>query len=439
MSFTLSGGALRSLVEFLAPKVSAALIVSPKGEDLEIVDAVGTKPDGLFLQGWAPKLNSIFRDRIKSKKFEVSFAPNAAPVDSEWPWAVAVRGKHWTFYVLLRESPEAMIDELTPIAGLIALWQEYQYMEATEERLSHMAYMILATKSSLPSIFEPMPLNYYASFLADVLNESLFPRSLSIFKDDGTALVPIEGKDLPPERKGIYAQNMLPPSPIVTKNDSPPYEVTLPIVEPNRLFCVTKWDKMPEKETLDFLELIGNLASRAMTINSLRSENMTERDRTFSGEYTIFALSETLNALSSRKTRQELLSMTADIFTEMSKVDECLIVAWDETRYVPLDYRKDSIRKTCASLPPDSAIQNKVFSECESQVFDLAAQEFSALIKCPWPEMANMKLAFPFWNKGCMEGFVAVSSARSSLKDGEKLSALKIVAQFTALALKNFE
>ena len=443
MSFTLSGGALKSLVDYLTPKTSAALIVSPKGEDLEIVDAVGIKTDGLFLKGWAPKLNYIFRDRTKDKKFEVSTAPiGVASVDGEWQWAIAIRGKHWAFYVLLRESPDAILAELTPIAGLIALWQEHKYMEEAEERLSHMAYMILATKSSLPSIFEPMPLDYYASFLADVLNESLFPRSLSIFKDDGTALIPIHGKDQPPERKGIYAKNMLPPSPIITKNDAPPYEVTLPIVEPNRLFCVTKWDKMPEKETLDFLELIGNLASRAMTINKLRSENITEKNRTFSGEYTIFALGETLNALMSTKTRQGLLSMTADIFTEMSKVDECLIVAWDETRYVQLDYRKGSIRKTCEPLPegtkPDKKA-GKVFLESEPQFFDLATREFFALVECPWPEMTNMKLAFPFWNKGNMEGFVAVSSARSSLEDGETLSALKIVAQFTALAMKNFE
>jgi hypothetical protein len=312
-------------------------------------------------------------------------------------------------------------------------------MEKTEERLSHMAYMILATKSSLPSIFEPMPLDYYASFLADVLRESLFPRSLAMFKDDGTSLILIGGEGQPPERTGIYAQKMLHPAPIATKTDTPPYEVTLPILEPNRLFCVTKWDKMPEKETLDFLELIGNLASRAMVINNLRSENLTEKHRTFSGEYTILALSETLNALRSRKNLQELLSMTSDIFTEMNKVDECLLVAWSGNQYVPFDYRKGDIKKTRESMTGTACKTNKIISESEPQFFDLSAREFSQLLECPWPEMANMKMAFPFWNKGCLEGFIAVSSAHSALKDGEKLSALKIVAQFTALALKNFD
>jgi len=435
MSFTLSGGALRSLAGFLAPKVSAALIVCPKDNDLEIVDALGTTASGLFLHGWAPKLTSAFKAPAKNKKFEVNFAQ----LDGEWPWAVAIRGKQWAFYVLLRESPEEMIAELTPIAGLIALWQEHQYMITAEERLSRMSYMILATKSSLPSIFEPMPLDYYASFLADVLRESLFPRSLSIFKDNGEALVTIGGDDQPPERKGLYAQSILPPSPIVTKSDAPPYEVALPIVEPSRLFCVTKWDKLPEKETLDFLELIGNLASRAMTINSLRAKNVTEMNRVFSSEYTMLALSETLNALKSRKSRQDLLSMTADIFTEIDKMEECLIVAWNGNYYMPIDYRKGNIRKAHDALQSENILSSKVFLENEPQFFDLSMREFSELLKCPWPEMANMELAFPFWNKGHMEGFIAVSSARSALKDGEKLSALKIVAQFTALALKNFE
>ena len=67
MNFILSGGALRSLVEFLTPRVSVALIVRPSGEDLEIEDAVGTTADGLFLQGWASKLAGAFPERKKAK------------------------------------------------------------------------------------------------------------------------------------------------------------------------------------------------------------------------------------------------------------------------------------------------------------------------------------------------------------------------------------
>ncbi|MCL2009626.1 MAG: hypothetical protein FWG71_03655 [Synergistaceae bacterium] len=440
MDFILSGGALNSLSGFLSSRVSAALIVTPVNADLEIADAVGTKTDGLFLRGWAPKLASAFPPRAKNKKFEVIHAPVTSDnIEGEWQWAVAVRGKRWAFYVLLRETPEPLLAELMPVAGLVALWQEFQYMETAEKRLSQLAYMILATKSTLASIFEPVPLSYYASFLMDVLNESLFPRSLSIFKDDGAALIPLAGENAPPERKGIYAQKMLPSTPIVTKSDSSPYEVALPIVEPHqRLFCVMQWDNMPEKETLSFLELIGNLASRALAISSLRSESEGGKGEISSGKYTILTLSKALNALKSRKNRHDLLSMTADIVTEMTKVRECLLVAWNKELggYVPFDYRKDDIKTSC-----DSSLLrlDRVRSEAETQFFDFPSREFSELLYCPWPEMSAMKLVFPIWDRGRMDGFIAVSSDQSAMKDGNKLSALVIIAQFTAFALRNFD
>ena len=432
MHFILSGGALRYLVEFLTPRTSSALIVRPKDADLEILDAVGAAPGDLFLKGWSPKLASVFPERAKDKKFEVSFVlVGYDPVEGEWPWAVGLRGRRWTFYILLREPPtETMIADLHPIAGLIALWQDFQYMQEAEERLSRMSYMILATKSTLASIFEPMQLEYYASLLTDVLNESLFPRSLSIFKDDGDALSLIEGEDQPPEREGVYVQKMLPPAPIVTKKDSSPYEVVLPLIEPHRLFCVTTWNKMPEKETMDFLELVGNLASRAMSINSLKSEE----SKISAGKYTIFMLSEALNAMKTRKNRQELLAMTADVFTEMTKVDECLIVAWEKKLqgYVPFEYRKGNIK---AHFEPLVLPSDRLYFETETQFFDLTTREFFEILACPWPEMSSMKLAFPIWDRGQMKGFIAVSSSYSTLKDEDKLFALIIVAQFAAFFL----
>ena len=435
MNFILSGGALKSLEEFLSPKVSAALIVAPKGAELEIVDAIGTTPEGLFMKNSPPKLNTAFPERGKGKNFEV----NCASIEGEWPWAVALRGKRWTFYILLRENPEAWLAELFPIAGLVSLWQDFKNVERAEERLSRMAYMILATKNILASIFEPMPLDYFASFLADVLNESLFPRSISIFGDDGNALYPIEGYDSPPERKGIFAKAILPSAPVVIKNESAPYEIVLPIIDPPyRLFCVTKWDKAPEEEALDFLELIGNLASQALYNNSLKIENTSEKNIISSGAYTILTLSETLSALKSRKNRPDLLSMMVDIYTEITKVEECLLVAWDKELkgYMALDYRKGGIK-----TPHDLIVlpSGKVSSKTEKQVFNLAEQEFSELLKCPWPEMAAMKLAFPIWGNGCLEGFIAVSSEYSALKHYDKVSALIIVAQFAAYALKDFD
>ncbi|MDR1377255.1 MAG: hypothetical protein LBJ22_07060, partial [Synergistaceae bacterium] len=177
MDFILSGGALKSLVDFLTPKVEAALIVTPEGEDLEIVDAVKTRTEGLFLRKEASKLADAFAETALTGKFSVS----CAAIEGEWPWVVRILGTQWVFYILLRESPETWIQELHPVAGLVYLWQTFQQTQTTEDRLSRLAYMILATKNTLASIFEPMPLDYYAAFLTDVLRESLFPRSLSIF------------------------------------------------------------------------------------------------------------------------------------------------------------------------------------------------------------------------------------------------------------------
>ena len=231
---------------------------------------------------------------------------------------------------------------------------------------------------------------------------------------------------------------MLPPTPIVTKRDSPPYEVVLPIIEPHRLFCVTKWDKMPEKEALDFLELISNLASQALAVNSLRTESTSVKSKISSDKYTFLMLSEALNALKSRKNRHDLLSMTVDIFMEMTKVEDCLLVAWDNglKGYAPLDYRKDGIKTSC---DPTLVSSGRVTSKAETQVFDLKSGEFPELLKHSWPEMTGMKLVFPIWDGDRMEGFIAVSSDYSALRDGDKLSALVIVAQFAAFALRNFD
>jgi hypothetical protein len=194
---------------------------------------------------------------------------------------------------------------------------------------------------------------------------------------------------------------------------------------------------MPEEETLGFLELVSNLASRALAINSLKSENTSERDRISSGEYTIFSLDKALNALKSQKNRQDLLAMAVDVVTEMIKVEESLLVMWNEKLwgYVPLDYRINGIK---TPFEPSILPSNVVSHDSETQAFDLATREFSELLKCPWPEMANMKLVFPIWNNGRMEGFIAITSDASNLKSGDKISALKIIALFTAYAMRNF-
>jgi hypothetical protein len=345
----------------------------------------------------------------------------------------------WSFYILLRESPGVWISELHPIAGLISLWQTFQQVSVTEERLSRLSYMILATKNTLPSIFEPMPLDYYTAFLTDALRESLFPRSLSIFQDDGAKLVFLEGDErVPPERKGLYLQPMLSPKPIVTQRDAVPYEVVLPIAEPYKLFCISEWDKLPTEETLDFLELVGNLASRSLSINNLRTQSSAEKKKTTSHDFTVLSLAEALNALKQQTTRASFLSMAADIFSELVQESRCFLVVWDKPRhgYLPVEYRQDGLRSSFqpTPLPLDLIVKTE-----ERPFFDLQKTALAEILECPWPEMSSMRYVFPFWNHGQLMGFIALFSKAGSLAgDSVKLSALQLIAQFIAFDLVKF-
>ena len=443
MDFILSGGALKLLVDFLTPKVGSALILEPKDGDLQILDAIGTRTEGLILRGQASKLASAFSEHPLNGKFEVAHAA----VEGDWPHAVRMRGAHWLLYILLRKKPDAsLISELTPYAGIIHLWQTVQRTGATEERLSRLSYMVLATKSTLASIFEPLPLEYYAALVADVLRESLFPRAVSIFQDDGQVLSFFKGdKRAAPAREGLYLQKILPPTPIVTKKDTAPYEVVLPITEDShRIFCVTEWDKLPTEETLNFMELLGSLASRALSISYLRTESTVEKNRVSSGDYTILSLSNALNALKQQKEYAQFLSLTADIFSEITHASDCFLVVWDEARggYVPAVHRKKGIK---ASFDASLLAAPHIAKGNGESFFDLkkinAAQLFGALnltAVCPWPEMNAMRYVFPFWNAGRLEGFIAVSSGTSPLADSSKLAALQIVLQFIAFELRRF-
>jgi hypothetical protein len=433
IDFILSGGALKLLVDFLRPKVGAALIVTPKDADLEIIDALGVRTEGLFLRGQASQLASAFPERVLAGKFAV----DQAAIEGEWPWAVRLHGMHWSFYILLQQSPDALLPELRPFAGLLSWWQAFQQFATTEERLSRLSYMILATKNTLASIFEPMSLDYYAAFLTDVLRESLFPRSLAIFQDDGKKLVFLEGDERPaPQRGGFYEQTMLPPAPIVMQNCGS-YEVVLPIIEPYRLFCVSEWDNLPTEETLNFLELVGNLASRSLSINNLRTQNSAERNTISANDYTILSLGKAMDALRDQKDLSGFLSLVADIFSELVSKSECFLVVWNKERqgYLAVEYRKEGISSPFEPIfLPSAPLRGD-----ERAFFDTQATSFSTLLQCPWPEMARMRYVFPFWNEGRLDGFIALSSKNLSFDKGDtKLAAFRILARFVAFDFRKF-
>jgi hypothetical protein len=434
MNFILSGGALKLLMDFLTPRVGTALVTHPGDSDLEIIDAVGVQTTELILYGWAPKAAAVFPVRPIGEKFEVS----QAPFEGEWPWIVRIRGISWAFYIFLREkADDDLLRDLKPYAGFLSLWQDHRQIEDMDKRLSHLSYTILATKNTLASIFEPMPLDYYAAFLTDVVRESLFPHSISIFRDNGRSLAFLEGDErTPPPREGIYAQNILSAVPVFTREDSSPYEMVMPIAdESERLFCVTEWDRKPMGETLNFMELIGELARCALSIYRLRAESGKKKLQISSESFTIFSLAAGISALSKQKNRKGVFLLTADIFREISEAGECFLVIWDKEKagYIPAAcLRQDlpvSFEPLLLTIPPIRKAQEE-----RKFFFDLSKTDISELMAPPWPEMSAMRYIFPVWTDDLLAGFMALS-AGTPLPDEIKLAALRIAGQFAALTL----
>jgi hypothetical protein len=431
MEFILSGGALKLLADFLGSRAGAALITSPAGEDLEVLEAVGEAGvEELILRGQAGKADAAFSEpRPLSEKFEL----NQAQVPGEWPWVLRLRGQHWVFYIFLRKrADDALLEDLLPYAGIVALWQRHCGASVLENRLSSLSYMILATKNTLASIFEPMPLEYFAVFFADVMRESLFPRSIAIFQDDGVSLSLLEGNESSlPEREGLFAQTIVAPVPVLKDSSSSPFEVVMPILgASNRLFCVTEWDSAPTKDTLNFMELLGNLAQRALSIGQLRLESGQKEERITSDEFILASLVEGLRALRRPTDRAGYLRMLADVLMELSLAQEIFLVVWDGDAYVPVAYGRSEERKPFETLRSPSPSMVRGGGE---PFFDLRKTDITPLLPCPWREMTYMRGVLPFWNDGQLLGFMAVSA--DAIDNGVKLSALQIMAEAVAAGL----
>ena len=455
MDFVLSGGALKSLTDFLAPKVPSALILVPRGADLHILDAVGTKPTQLILQGEALRLRSLFSNRpavspceLEQARTEKEGCEREKGEREEWPWGLRMRGPHWEVYVLLREkADESLLDELKPYAGMVRLWQQFQRIDANESKLSRLSYMILATKSTLASIFEPMPLEYFASFVTDVLHESLFPKSVSILKDEGGRLSLLAGKmDVLPPREGVYAQTILPSAPVLNHGPAP-YRVVLPIAEAEtRLFCVLEWEDLPDSEVLHFLELLGNLASRAIAINSLRSQNTLAASQASSGDFTILSLSSVLKALRNEEDHARFLALAADVFLEMGQMSECLLSVWDGERggYTLVEHRSGGVRD-CADHPVLSASRRCAVSRSLQPLYDLKRTPATEVLGSwgldagSWKELEHMQYLVPIHDGKSIVGFVALASDSGVAPVTPQREALSIAAQFTGYEIQKFK
>lgn len=454
INFIVSGGALTLLTDFLGSKKLSSVVIEPSKKNdgsYQILDAAGIVPESLVFNENNDGLHvrALFTSRPVLGAFEVDRAKGS----EKWPCVIRIRGAHRELYLLLNKEPdENFISELEPYAGLIHLWHVFQTIDETEKKLSRLSYMLLATKNTLASIFEPMPLQYFAAFLSDVLHESLFPESIIVLKDEGNYLSVFEGHpEKIPERTGIYAEAILPPVPVVTRGTEAPFEVVLPVAEGNcRLFCLMRWNYLPDDQMMNFLELLGNLAVRAIAINNLRTQNKMASSYISTGEFTVMSLSNVLKILKSAKDKARFSSMLVDIFMEQCRMSDCLLATWDAKRkgYVLSEKRAGQYKTDInPTLLPS---QKPVPAENVSEIFyNLTLKENKpdnifkswGLAGCPWDDMKKMKYIFPICDDSSLVGIIALSSQTSGLNaplDKAQIASMHLISQFAAYEFKRF-
>ena len=449
IDFLVNGGALKFLTDFLSESGIKAIIAEPNDSgSLTVIDAAGIVPEGLTV---SDEVSSLFTKGIAREAYELDFAEGG----KTWPGVVRIRGSQWEVFILMKEKPadpSSLLASLKPYAGLLRLWETFKNISATEKKLSRLSYMILATKSTLASIFEPMPLQYFASFLTDVLQESLFPKSIVILKDEGSYLTVFNGRaDSIPERKGIYASPILPPAPVIISRASPS-EVVLPVAEGDcRLFCLMQWDELPDDQTMNFLELLGNLAVRAISINNLRTQSRAAEASISSEEFTVLALTNVLKVLKGSDSKEKFCSLLADIFVEQSRMSTCVLASWNASRkgYTIYEHRTGHLKaSTDTTLLPSSSgpLPSAKIGEA---YYDLAGGKTPdsvfkswGLAGCPWKAaMSEAKYLFPVCDDNSLAGIIALGSGREgkAALDRSQLASLQLIAQFAAYEFKRFE
>ena len=450
--FIISGGILNMLSDFLTQQNFQAIIAEPfdKNKTLNILEtAGGYVPQSLTIEN---NITKLFTNALSHHALDTTYSEGS----EEWPGVIQIRSQDWEIYILLKKQPldpVNLIDQLKPYAGFIKLWQTFRHVTDTEKKLSRLSYMVLATKNTLASIFEPMPLQYFASFLKDAIQESLFPKFLVILKDEGNYLTIYTGKtDKIPERKGIYAENLLTPSPVVTRHQTP-FQVVLPIAEGDlRLFCVMQWDELPDEQAMNFLELLGTLAVRAIAIGRLRIKSQRAEEGASAGEFTIMSLSNVIKVLRAADSQGKFFSLLLEIFMEHCRMQSCLLVTWSKLRngYTLSERRTGNFRANIDQtlLPANGPITVENVKEESYDLAEISPDEVFkswGLAGCPWKEIMkeySMRYIFPLCDDNYLVGIISIGSGvtkKESALDKTQITSLQLISQFAAYELRRFE
>ena len=450
IDFILQGGLWEKLTEELTRYTSSVLIVEIKNEDIIVIEAVNADLDRLMFKDIGKELLSHSPESRSIHKLHLdNFSIPAIPQLEEWTNILRFYVRGESIYVLLKEAPsQDLIVAVKPYLKIIGHWFSLRNSAQLDERLSTLSYMILTTKSTLSSIFEPMRLDYYAEFLRGVLKESLFPEKIAIYKDDGVSIKHLKGDNLgSPDRSGIFASKILSPTPVVYKTEdaeklglSPQNSkmsifilpITYDIIKKNdyRLFCIGVLERINAQEVLNFMELLGSIASKALQIRHLHMATEERIKRIDSSSYSIAALHSVFEKLVSHNERFDLLAFLLGFFSETSQADLVKLVVYDpkEGRYYLVGESFSGIM--AQGFDPLTEVMDRKSGNKEGEINEAGLQ----LLGFKFKDMPKCK-AYPFWVDDKLEGFVAMQNIKCDDEINDYPAVFSTVCQIAAREL----
>ena len=431
IDFILKGGLWEKIIEELAKYTSSAIIIEIKNDDIVVMEAVNAELDRLMFKGIGKELLSCSPEVSPIHKLYFdNFSISPIPQLEEWTNVIRFYGKEWNIFVMIRETPsQDLLDILRPYLNVISLWISLRDSAQLEERLSALSYMVLATKNTIASIFEPMSIEYFADFLRSVIKESLFPKKIAIYIDDRISVKLLIGDDFgSPNKCDVFASKIISPVPLIYNaeeaaklglnsrfvNGSSIF--ILPITcaisdEVNyRLFCIGVLDK-PAQEKLNFMELLGNVASKALEIIHLRVASEERTKQLDVRYYTVAAFYTIFQKLISYNDRHELLAFLLGFFSESSQADRVKLVVYDSKagKYFLVGESVDGIAAQC--FDPLSENMERISGNGEGEVDEYMLRiwgfKFNDMPKCK---------VYPFWVEDKLEGFVAMRNIKCNVE-----------------------
>ena len=334
------------LTKALAEKVDRAVILQPEGDDLYVVDGLG--PAELpSLRGAGAYLERLSDDGGRALCLSLDEEGRRFFPDG-WSHVALLGHLPRAVVVVLDHEPDRETRSLLEGAsGLVRLWKRYDSLDEMEGSLDSLAYLLYAVKSAFPSIVEPFPPEFLATFLVDVLRESFNPDRLTLIKDDGGLLLHVAGDEGPlPLHRGLFAARNLAPVPVSIEAAHEEglgegnlarlrssYSLVLPLLfAPWRFFYLLGWDHSVRPEVNYVLELMGGVASKALAVNVLREERESQIHRLSAREFSMGALHRALLSLIRKGSARALLEELLDVFGEMTQSPRVLAVVHDEAR-----------------------------------------------------------------------------------------------------------